>query len=122
VFTAKTGIRFGAVEIQGSGKGLENGEELRARVKVGARVVTLQQGLAERVRALEDALARVKRLQGPLPICAWCKKVRNDQNYWQQVEGYVAEHSEARFSHSICPECKEKYVTPEIRRRQEGAP
>lgn len=89
---------------------------------LGVRVVTLQQGLAERVRALEDALARVKQLQGLLPICAWCKKVRNDRNYWQTVEGYVAEHSEARFSHGICPECKEKYVTPEIRRRREEAP
>ena len=99
-----------------------DGEELRARVEVGARVVTLQQGLADRMRALEDALARVKQLQGLLPICAWCKKVRNDQNYWQTVEGYVTEHTEARFSHSICPECREKYVTPEIRRRLEDAP
>jgi hypothetical protein len=62
------------------------------------------------VRDLEDALARVKQLQGLLPICAWCKKVRNDQNYWQTVEGYVAEHTEARFSHGICPDCTEKLV------------
>ncbi len=62
----------------------------------------------ERVKALEEALARVQQLQGLLPICAWCKKVRNDQNYWQSVEGYVAEHTDARFSHGICPECKEK--------------
>lgn len=65
---------------------------------------------ADRVRDLEDALARVNQLQGLLPICAWCKKVRNDQNYWQTVEGYVAEHTEARFSHGICPECREKLV------------
>ena len=88
-----------------------DGEELRARVEVGARVVTLQQGLAERVRALEDALARVKQLQGLLPICAWCKKVRNDQNYWQTVEGYIAEHTDARFSHGICPDCREELRT-----------
>lgn len=98
-----------------------DGEELRARVEVGARVVTLQQGLAERVRALEDALARVRRLQGLLPICAWCKKVRNDQNYWQQVEGYIADHSEARFSHSICPGCREKHIpTPGARKDPHG--
>ena len=83
-------------------------EELRARVEVGGRVVALQRSLAERVQALEDALARVKQLQGLLPICAWCKKVRRDQNYWQSVEGYVSEHSEARFSHGICPDCKKK--------------
>lgn len=83
-------------------------EELRARVQVGARVVALQHGLAERVHALEAALGRVKRLQGLLPICAWCKRVRNDQNYWQQVESYVAERTDARFSHGICPECREK--------------
>jgi DNA-binding response OmpR family regulator len=82
--------------------------ELRARVAVGARVVTLQQSLAERVRALEEALAQVKALQGLLPMCAWCKKIRNDQNYWQQVETYIAERSDARFTHSICPDCRER--------------
>jgi DNA-binding response OmpR family regulator len=82
--------------------------ELRARVAVGARVVTLQQSLAERVRALEEALIQVKHLQGLLPICAWCKRIRNDQNYWQQVETYIAERSDARFTHSICPDCRDK--------------
>jgi DNA-binding response OmpR family regulator len=82
--------------------------ELRARVAVGARVVTLQQSMAERVRALEEALAQVKALQGLLPMCAWCKKIRNDQNYWQQVETYIAERSDARFTHSICPDCRER--------------
>ncbi|MBI4590700.1 MAG: GAF domain-containing protein [Candidatus Rokubacteria bacterium] len=64
--------------------------------------------LADRVIALEEALAGVKRLQGLLPICAWCRKVRNDQNYWQQVDSYFAEHAEVRFSHGICPDCKKK--------------
>jgi DNA-binding response OmpR family regulator len=82
-------------------------EELRARVGVGARMVQLQQALADRVRALEDALARVTRLQGLLPICGWCKRIRNDQNYWQQVESYIADHSGVRFTHGICPECRE---------------
>ena len=74
----------------------------------------LQQALAERVRQLEESLAQVRRLRGLIPICAWCKKVRNDQNYWQQVEDYVGEHSDARFSHGICPECVERVVKPEL--------
>jgi DNA-binding response OmpR family regulator len=89
-------------------------EELQARVQVGIRVVELQQSLADRVRALEDALARVKLLHGLLPICSYCKKIRNDQNYWQQVEIYIAEHSEAQFSHSICPECYRVRVRPQL--------
>jgi sigma-B regulation protein RsbU (phosphoserine phosphatase) len=89
-------------------------EELRARVQVGVRVVELQMALAERVRELEEALSRVKQLQGLLPICSYCKKIRDDRNYWQQVEGYISEHSEAQFSHGICPECFEKYVRPEL--------
>jgi sigma-B regulation protein RsbU (phosphoserine phosphatase) len=89
-------------------------EELRARVQVGRRIVELQQSLAERVKALEEALTRVKQLQGLLPICSYCKKIRDDQNYWQQVENYISEHSEAQFSHSICPDCYEKLVKPEL--------
>jgi len=90
--------------------------ELRARVRVGERIVELQRALAARVLELEAALARVKQLQGLLPICAYCKKIRNDQNYWQQLENYIGEHSEAQFSHSICPECFEKRVKPELDR------
>ncbi len=66
------------------------------------------------MRELEDALTRVKQLRGLLPICAYCKKIRNDQNYWQQVECYVAEHSEAQFSHGICPECYDRVVKTEL--------
>ncbi len=54
---------------------------------------------------LRDALSHVKRLQGLLPICASCKKVRDDDGYWQQIESYVSDHSDAKFSHGICPEC-----------------
>jgi DNA-binding response OmpR family regulator len=80
-------------------------EELRARVAVGIRVLTLQQKLAERVEELQTALSNVKQLRGLLPICAYCKRIRGDDQYWQQVEGYVAEHSDAQFSHGICPTC-----------------
>jgi CheY-like chemotaxis protein len=93
-----------------------NREELRARVQGGARVVELQRSLAERVAELEQALARVKQLQGLLPICSYCKKIRDDGNYWRQVEAYITEHSEAVFSHGICPECFEKFVKPELSR------
>ena len=54
---------------------------------------------------LRNALVHVKKLQGLLPICANCKKVRDDDGYWQQIESYISDHSEARFSHGICPEC-----------------
>jgi DNA-binding response OmpR family regulator len=93
-------------------------DELRARVQVGIRVLELQSALAHRVRQLEEALSRVKQLQGLLPICSYCKKIRNDRNYWQQVEGYISERSEAQFSHGICPECYAQYVQPELDRLQ----
>jgi DNA-binding response OmpR family regulator len=96
-------------------------EELRARVQVGLRVLELQTALAQRVRELEEALSRVKQLQGLLPICSYCKKIRNDRNYWQQVEGYISEHSGAQFSHAICPECYARYVQPELDRLQVDA-
>jgi sigma-B regulation protein RsbU (phosphoserine phosphatase) len=80
-------------------------EELRARVAVGVRVLSLQQKLAERVAELQAALSNVKQLRGLLPICSYCKRIRGDDQYWQQVEGYIAEHSDAQFSHGICPSC-----------------
>jgi DNA-binding response OmpR family regulator len=91
-------------------------DELRARIQAGMRIVQLQQSLADRVAELEQALVRVKHLQGLLPICAYCKKIRDDRNYWQQVEGYIAAHSEAQFSHSICPDCYDTHVRPELDR------
>ena len=64
------------------------------------------------MRELEEALAQVKQLQGLLPICCYCKKIRDDQNYWQQVDGYLAAHSDVRFSHGICPDCWKGQVEP----------
>jgi sigma-B regulation protein RsbU (phosphoserine phosphatase) len=89
-------------------------EELRARVRVGARMVALQQTLADRITQLQDAIANVKQLQGILPICSHCKKVRDDQNYWQQVESYISTHTDAEFSHGICPDCFEKITKTQI--------
>jgi DNA-binding response OmpR family regulator len=81
--------------------------ELRARLRIGARIVGLQQVLAARVSDLQVALANVRQLSGMLPICAYCKRVRDDKDYWQQIEQYVGDHSQAEFSHGICPECLE---------------
>ena len=89
-------------------------EELRARVQVGFRLVELQRKLAERVEDLTQVLQQVKQLQGLLPICSYCKKIRGDNNYWQQVESYISQHSEAQFSHGICPDCFESIVKPEL--------
>ncbi len=88
--------------------------ELRARLQVGETVIGLQQKLAERVRELEDALTQVNQLQGILPICSYCKMIRDDQNYWQRVENYISKHSEAQFSHSVCPGCYEGVVKPQL--------
>ena len=60
------------------------------------------------VGELTRALAEVRQLTGLLPICAWCKKIRDDQGYWNQLEGYLASHSGVVFSHGVCPECAEK--------------
>jgi DNA-binding response OmpR family regulator len=88
--------------------------ELQARLQVGERVVKLQIELAQRVAELEAALDQVKQLEGYLPICAYCKKIRDDENYWQQIEGYIEAHSEALFTHSVCPDCYRQYVEPEL--------
>ncbi|MGV1099432.1 response regulator [Thiovibrio sp. JS02] len=80
----------------------------------------LEELVAERTAALEekndelaDALSRVKTLSGLLPICASCKKIRDDQGYWSQIEVYIKNHSHAEFSHSICPDCAKK-LYPEL--------
>lgn len=86
-----------------------NREELMARVGVGRRVAELQQALALRVGELEATLAEIKTLKGLIPMCASCKKIRDDQGFWQQVEGYLMQHSQAEFSHGLCPECMEKH-------------
>jgi DNA-binding response OmpR family regulator len=84
-------------------------DEFRARVQIGCRTVGLQQALAARVIELQGALANVRKLSGLLPICAYCKRIRNDKDYWQQIESFVGEHSDAQFSHSICPPCMAKH-------------
>jgi hypothetical protein len=87
-----------------------------AEIRTAHRVLELE--MDERKRAeeekdklileLQEALAKIKTLSGMLPICASCKKIRNDRGYWQQIESYMNEHSEIRFSHGLCPECAKK--------------
>jgi phosphoserine phosphatase RsbU/P len=91
-----------------------NPEELRARVRVGRRVVGLQSALAAHVAQLQQALASVRQLQGLLPICSYCKRIRNDQNYWEQLETYLSDHTEALFSHGICPSCYQSIMKPQL--------
>jgi hypothetical protein len=83
---------------------------------VGVRIVQLQKALTERFLELEDALKRLKQLQGLLPICSYCKKIRNDRNYWEQVDAYITSHSEAQFSHGVCPDCFEIHLKPQLAR------
>ena len=68
----------------------------------------LNDQLANRVAELEAAQAQIRQLRGLLPICAYCKSIRNDQNYWQNLEIYISEHADVQFSHGICPNCLEE--------------
>jgi len=88
--------------------------ELLARVAIGAQMVNLQGALTQHVKELQEALQRVKQLSGLLPICSYCKKIRDDSNYWSEVESYVSHHSDVQFSHSVCPHCYEQIVKPEL--------
>jgi sigma-B regulation protein RsbU (phosphoserine phosphatase) len=69
-------------------------DELRARIHVGQRTLGL--------------IANIKQLTGLLPICSYCKRIRSDHNYWEQVESYISDHTDVLFSHGICPSCLEK--------------
>lgn len=77
-------------------------DELQARLRAAERILALQQ--------------EVRQLRGLLPICSYCKKIRDDRNIWTQMEQYVTEHSGALFSHSLCPECYDKEMKPQLDR------
>lgn len=83
--------------------------ELLARVKTHLELRQSKIALEQNVKELKDALEHVKQLSGLLPICAHCKKIRNDSGYWQQVEVYIENHSEAQFTHGFCPDCIQQY-------------
>lgn len=81
------------------------------QVFVGARIK-----VAERIL---NFTTRVGQLESILPICMYCKKIRNDQDYWQQIEAYISEHTGTDFSHGICPDCYESVVVPQIRKMEQ---
>jgi len=102
-----------------------NVDKLAVAVEKCAEIVEYRRAhkryLAERetlIGELQDALAKVKQLSGFLPICASCKKIRDDKGYWQQIEAYVRDHSEAEFSHGICPDCAQR-IYPEYYKKEE---
>ena len=92
-------------------------------------IYAVARDMTERKRADEDrerlllelqrALSEVRTLEGFLPICSYCKSIRNDENYWQSVDDYIVKHTNARFSHSICPACYSRVVVPQL---QKGDP
>lgn len=86
---------------------------VKARIKTHLTVKFQRDELLRQKEALQQALDQIKVLRGFLPICSYCKKIRDDQGYWNKIEQYISEHSEAAFSHSICPECLAR-LHPEI--------
>jgi len=84
-------------------------DELRARVMVGRRMIDMQKRLLEKMQELRGALDHINNLERMLPICSYCKKIRNDTGRWEQIESYVSKRSGAVFSHGICPDCLKKH-------------
>jgi DNA-binding response OmpR family regulator len=80
-------------------------DELRARLTVGQRVVQLERALARKVVDLEAAMADVRKLKSLLPICMYCKSVRDDGDYWHSIDAYIHQETGTDFSHGICPDC-----------------
>lgn len=81
--------------------------QLLARLHCGKRVLALEQRCADRISDLERAVDEVRQLQHLLPICTYCKKVRDDGDYWHEIEAYIQERTGTEFSHGICPTCLE---------------
>jgi len=83
-------------------------EEVSARVRTHLELQQLNHRQERLIRQLKQALDEVKQLRGIIPICSHCKKIRDDSGYWKQVEQYISEHTEAEFSHGLCPNCLEE--------------
>jgi sigma-B regulation protein RsbU (phosphoserine phosphatase) len=94
-------------------------QDLQSRLAVCRRILDLESTLGNKVEELEEAIKHVQQLQGLLPICMHCKKIRANDDSWHLIESYVAQHSEAQFTHSLCAECRaEHYPSPQ---KQNGA-
>lgn len=81
-------------------------DELFARIKVAGRILKMQ--------------IELKQLEGLLNVCSYCKKIKDDEGDWNQMEVYISNHSEAEFSHGVCPSCYEKYLLPQLKARKKG--
>ncbi len=86
-------------------------EELEVRINAGRRILKMQQDLKTHIASLEEAISHIKTLQGIIPICMHCHSIRDDKESWERIETYISRHSEAEFSHSLCPACMEKYYS-----------
>ena len=84
-------------------------------------ILLAKRQLDEQVEKLQEALRHVRRLQGLLPICMYCHKIRNDEQSWQRIELYISEHSDATFTHGLCPECAQKHY-PDLKLQPRSTP
>lgn len=89
------------------------------QVREHAELILLMVEKEKMIVELQEAAEKIKILRGFLPICSHCKKIRNDEGYWQQLERYISEHSEAQFSHGICPTCAKEHY-PEFLRKKDS--
>ncbi len=102
-------------------KGRTNSEMMERAIRYSIERKKIEVERERLVQELQEALIEVKTLSGLLPICAWCKKVRDDEGYYHQIESYITARTEARFSHGICPTClKERYS--DYFENEEGSP
>jgi CheY-like chemotaxis protein len=88
-------------------------EDLKISLDIALYKAGMEKKLKEKTKLLLQALDNVKELTGLLPICSYCKNIRDDKGYWNRLEAYIEDNSTVRFSHSICPDCAEKYY-PEL--------
>lgn len=114
-------------------KNIELQQALEASHRAHSRIEELNFDLERRVSErtaelvtandeLTAALAELKQLNGLLPICSYCKRIRDDKNYWENVEAYITRHTESKFSHSICPACYDEHVSPMLKKMRAGPP
>ncbi len=87
--------------------------QLRTNIEMSLYKSRMEREREQLTRDLQEAVTTIKTLTGLLPICAWCKNVRDDSGYWMRVEQFVEQHSQATFSHSVCPDCANKYFGPD---------